>query len=813
MSLTSKSSIYTLHAWRDNQISLQTTQGEGGIKLAQFILTDDNGIIDLSNANNVLFNGVKRNGSGCSVGCNIIDAHKGIIEVPVVTGMTDISGLLKGSIEMITDNGNIKFKGINIDVASDTTGKLIEASEAFTAYVEALNKINDVESSSNKVNTFDSTFTDESGKKYPTVLAIINYLKSYYYDYAEIDSMLEDLSGDSITEEDLANLKAELSQIESPTFVETIEECTDPAKLYVLPDGYIYVCTEKTVEGESVPNFTNQISISTDTDGSVYDTDGFAENMYLSSGVPASRSGIDCSGFIPIGCGSSSTASGEQVVRLSGITATTDTNFRFAFYDSDKNYLNVQMYGTQLDSNTFGIAIPHKLDADGNIIELDLTAITAYFAENASSYGTTAFIRICCPNIDSNSILTVNEEITYTTTEGGTVQEWVNTGLAFVPADYEDRIIVLENDTNDLKSDVSNLKTFCETGEIVPESVITEASNLVDKAMSREDTRVLRFLISSDAHHKTDHELITKGTKELTQAHGEILKLIGVDFVASLGDITWGSSTSDNATVLEEAKAFNKMMLSNIHGQKQIWTEGNHETDKLTESQIQALIYSHNKDLVQNSEQWIDGYGYMDFENQKVRVICLNTDQATGNDSSGVSDIQLKWLAETALNMDGKSDWSIITMGHHPLSFNNVTLMKNCAYVIEAFILGSNLSFTTNGGTEINVDYSNKNCQYVGHFHGHAHAYSVVKMQKYVSSGVYEEFDAWEICVPNACYERNNQYLNNGEYTARYATETTYSKEDVDGKRTSFNLITVCLDSKKIYADNYGVGIDREISY
>ena len=347
----------------------------------------------------------------------------------------------------------------------------------------------------------------------------------------------------------------------------------------------------------------------------------------------------------------------------------------------------------------------------------------------------------------------------------------------------------------------------------VPQAVIDGASDLVDKALSRGNKNVLRFIISADAHQKNDDELITKGTKELGQAHGEVLKLIGVDFVANLGDITWGSSASDNATVLEEGKVFNSYMLGNIRGETQIWTEGNHETDKLTDLQIGALIYSHNKGLIQDADHWIEGYGYMDFPNQKVRVICLNTDQQTGNDASGVSDAQVKWFAETALNMEGKTDWHVITMGHHPISYNNVSLMKYCAYAVEAFTDGANFSLITNSGTEIAIDYREKACQYIGHFHGHAHAFSVVRMQKFVSSGNYEEVDAWEICIPNACYSRNNQYLNNGLYTARYSTETTYNKSDADGQRTSFNLVTIDLDNKMIYADNYGAGIDRAVSY
>lgn len=354
-----------------------------------------------------------------------------------------------------------------------------------------------------------------------------------------------------------------------------------------------------------------------------------------------------------------------------------------------------------------------------------------------------------------------------------------------------------------------------------PATVQKGANELVDKALSHEDTNLFRFLVFADAHHKTPEtggylcEEIMAGTKELGQAVSEVLNTIGVDLVANLGDTTWGSSGNDSATCLGEAKGFNRLVCDKIRGQAQLWTEGNHETEFLTASQIHALIYSHNKGIVQDADHWIEGYGYMDFEKQKVRVICLNTNQGTTINVSGMSDKQVKWLAEVALNMEGKTDWNVITMGHHPLSYNTVSLMKYAVETVEAFINGDNFSYKTNDGTTLAIDYSGKNCQYVGHFHGHAHAFSVVRMQKYVSSGVYEEIDAWEICIPNACYTRNNQYLGNTDnpYVARYSTEETYDKTDEDGNRTSFNLVTVCLNDKTIYADNYGAGIDREVDY
>lgn len=175
------------------------------------------------------------------------------------------------------------------------------------------------------------------------------------------------------------------------------------------------VITAKAVA--STQGYTNQIPISKDTDGSVYNAVGYMENMYLSEGEPKARYSIDCSGFIPIGAGSSHTASGEWVIRMSGITATQATAFRFAFYDANKTFIT-QFYGTNIPNSNWGgsgsgdgsVQIPYELDASGNVAMFDITKITGYIAHETNS-GVPAFMRICSPNIDGNSILTVNEEI------------------------------------------------------------------------------------------------------------------------------------------------------------------------------------------------------------------------------------------------------------------------------------------------------------------------------------------------------------------------------------------------------------------
>lgn len=628
----------------------------------------------------------------------------------------------------------------------------------------------------------------------------------------------------------LASVIVGLQQIERPKIVSSIDEMTDTTKHYVL-GGYIYQSREVQTEGGTVANFTNQLPISKDANGNIYNGKGFKENTYLSSGAEGTRDGVSTVGFMPFGTGSSQTALGEQVIRFANTKAAAVGNTRFVLYSADKKHINT-ILGSKLGNGvlTSGINIPYETDENGYITYVDLTQITSYYNSPALAMKVeTAFIRICGEGINEKSIITINEEISYTTTEAETRIEWVNTGQAYNPVDYEPRIIALESDVANIKKCIDELdKTESTGGETVPVAVVVGVSNLVDKALSRAYGNVLRFTIYSDAHQNNDNELITKGNKELGQAIGEIVKQIGVDFVSGIGDGAWASYANTKENVREQLKQFNRFINPYIKGEQILNCEGNHDdanystvdndsdgivssTEKLSLAETYSLIYAKNKNVVYDAEHYLDGYCYKDFEHLGVRVICLNTEQGTG-DGGFLEGYQLKWFAETALNVPNNIKY-VITLAHHPLDYPTNTLFKDCVNIVDAFINGSNFSYTTTNGTSISIDYSGKNCQYVGHFHGHAHALSVVKMQKYVN-GSYVDINAYEICIPNACYSRNNQYLGNtSARIARYSTETTYNKSDVDGQRTSFNLVTIDLDNKIIYADNYGAGFDREVSY
>lgn len=140
-------------------------------------------------------------------------------------------------------------------------------------------------------------------------------------------------------------------------------------------------------------SYTNQIPISTDKSGAIYNGKGFKENTWVNAGNEGSVSGKNCTGFIPCKIG--------DVIRLKNIGFDNDSNNRLSFFKSDKSYI-----GQANGNSTWYLNSVFKGEkgSDGYYNKLTL-------ADNAISTGC-AFIRVSCNNIDSSSIITVNQEIT-----------------------------------------------------------------------------------------------------------------------------------------------------------------------------------------------------------------------------------------------------------------------------------------------------------------------------------------------------------------------------------------------------------------
>ena len=250
---------------------------------------------------------------------------------------------------------------------------------------------------------------------------------------------------------------------EQPIFVDSIEQMTDTNKIYALStDGMLYSYQKKTIiiPGGTTANFTNRVPISEDTAaGSVFNGSGYIENKRLSSSGSLSgtaQNGSVTTGFIPFPNGD------KTVIRMKGVEwlnakSIQDGHYYVTFYNESKGS---EGFYIEAPATSISHILTITRDADG--IET-FTFNQSYGSSNSFlNYvrNNAKWIRITAYGKGVDFIATIDEEITYTTTEGGeeTTYGWESTGISYnQPADYEDRVITVETDVGRLKNQTATL--------------------------------------------------------------------------------------------------------------------------------------------------------------------------------------------------------------------------------------------------------------------------------------------------------------------------------------------------------------------
>ena len=153
---------------------------------------------------------------------------------------------------------------------------------------------------------------------------------------------------------------------------------------------------------EHTAGYTNQIPISTDTDGSIYnDGQGWKTDCRLnSSGLVAALEGMEVTGFIPIRYG--------DTVYLKNVGYTPGrgniTQSYIFCYDSNKNPLGYCI------SDRFASLYNPIMDSDGYLIQFSADE-TTFFDDRHGDISNMAYFRLNCESITNESIITVNEPI------------------------------------------------------------------------------------------------------------------------------------------------------------------------------------------------------------------------------------------------------------------------------------------------------------------------------------------------------------------------------------------------------------------
>lgn len=316
----------------------------------------------------------------------------------------------------------------------------------------------------------------------------------------------------------------------------------------------------------------------------------------------------------------------------------------------------------------------------------------------------------------------------------------------------------------------------------IPDYVRTEAERVAAVVQSHQNANTLTFIAASDFHYSTVVSTAAQQKESMThmgQAMGLIRKLAHIDFTIALGDMVWDSGeTIDQA--MAAMRFVSECLYAGHNGTAHLRTRGNHEClyshdTGLTDAQIFANVGAWNSGATYDADNRLSGYCYRDFEDVKIRVICLNSSEVNTGGCL-LTSAQVTWLA-SALDLSEKgSDWRSIVASHHPLDWGK------------------------DGGTSPITTINNATGLLCA-IHGHLHNFKVDTI-----SGT----SVKRIAVPNACFGRENEYTT--AYNITWGESTTYGKTAGTAEDTAFVVLTIDREAGKVYADHYGAGYDREIT-
>ena len=234
---------------------------------------------------------------------------------------------------------------------------------------------------------------------------------------------------------------AEALQVK-PEFAESVDWLNkngDTSKLYVLPDGFIYAY----MYGETKSNPKNILETATVTKNMRYNSSDTLKDAtgYIAIDHVAVKSGdvirINSTSAISSSAGNNRVkyynSSKSAIATYTGSDARADQLLKITTENGVSSWV-VGYYNTTLGNNSTN-TLPSQASSIA-YMRMNLYVSSASVTDAALE----------------NLIVTINEEI------GGSTSgyAWTSTGRAFVPADYEDRIIALENDVADLKNGEQN---------------------------------------------------------------------------------------------------------------------------------------------------------------------------------------------------------------------------------------------------------------------------------------------------------------------------------------------------------------------
>lgn len=403
---------------------------------------------------------------------------------------------------------------------------------------------------------------------------------------------------------------------------------------------------------------------------------------------------------------------------------------------------------------------------------------------------------------------------------------------------YEESSIQNIADSLRLKSNKTDKYKVIDIGEAllnvpfynIPKYHYEEAGRVINRILTlkQQCPNHIVFGTISDNHVNLSDENTIQSAKHATFALETVGKFAQCDFVANLGDNIVGTSI-DNDTEYENfiyMRNINKYAVSNIPYFNIV---GNHCKSNTT-SKIYDILGMYNV-FTKSADTVERGFGYKDFTDKKVRVICLNTcDYWNVQGGNGMSYEQKMFLME-ALDLSSKTDyssWVIIILSHIPLDFLGGDYNKGADLkaILTAYATGGQVSITINSSYanaqnesskysgDLFYSYEGINSPKVIHIHGHIHTNKMRDKLIFID-------DNTEIAIPRLAthssvwekYPYSDRYTTSGDYSITSEVANKIAKVPGTAKDTSATFYFIDLTGQKVYSIGYGSDIDRELIY
>lgn len=483
---------------------------------------------------------------------------------------------------------------------------------------------------------------DESGNKIP-VPAIrgkgaYEYAQDNGYAGSEEDYK-KDMNPDNI-EAFIVSELAKRGQLK-PEFAESMEWLEangNQMQLYVLPDGMIYAYM--LTEVESKPTYTNVLPLAINTDGSIYNDIGYKTGWRLNSSLVEKESSTNClTGYIPVTI--------NDVIRLKNVKKSTGNGYLVGYYSNFASDAGLAYETVMIDDGSGGYTV---------------TMSDIGFMNNV------AYIRFSIGTIDETSIITINEEIT----EGGgttTGYAWVSTGHAFVPADYEGRIIDVEEQVAENAVEIENLKNG--GASVADKSLMyispegDDSNNGLTKTTPKKTVKACvkagaKRIVAKRGIYKEFIQLWDIGELEIVPMDNDVDYAVGTErelIVFDTSDTVEVSALTtynsikrvayNNANNTQFDKVFIKKSQTPLHGNgygsrynSTVWLLS--EDEKTVCIKLKPVLTVAECEAETNTFSYVDGYIYINADMTSVIKIIVPTNWESGIYINGAERLVLK---------------------------------------------------------------------------------------------------------------------------------------------------------------------------